>query len=435
MACLSSSSRRHFNFDPDLRRAATVTDVLRGVNVLECAHFISGTHCAQVLADHGAAVVKLEPPDGDPSRNSPPISDGWSLYFAAHNRGKRSIAVNLKTTEGKRILERLLEWADVLVTNYTSGAVERLGLNFASASQVNPRLVVVRISAFGATGSERDVPGFDGTVQARTGLAHMIGPSDRPPTVTSVPLVDYLAAVEAALAATLGLRMRDMTGRGCELDVSMLDAATTVLGYLYAEALVRGGEPTRSGSRAPYALTGAYEAKDGSVYIAPIGLAAWSGLCALIGRPEWAIESAPYLNAEIRVGERDVIEDAVTEWTSQHTRDELLEMLSTAGVPCGRVNSVTEAAQEELLREREMLIPVRLGSSDSVVPMPGVEIKMSEPSGSSSAEPPAESDRVPELGGDTDDVLSALGFSQTDVESWKAAGVIRGGHPTAVNSS
>jgi CoA:oxalate CoA-transferase len=396
-----------------------LTGILRGVKFLECAHFISGTHCAQVLADHGAEVIKLEPLDGDPSRKSPPIWNGWSLYFAAHNRGKKSVAVNLKTPEGERILHRLLAWADVVVTNYTSGAVERLGLDFDSASKANPRIVVVRISAFGATGSERDVPGFDGTVQARTGLAHMIGPPDRPPTVTSVPLVDYLAAVEGALAAMLGLRARDANGRGCELDVSMLDAASTVLGYLYAEALVRGGDPIRSGSRAPYAVTGAYEARDGSIYIAPISPAAWAELCALIGHPDWGAEGAPYRNAEIRVRERAVIEDAITEWTKQHTRHELLAILSAAGIPCGSVNSVTEAAHEELLHEREMLPSIQLGTSDSFVPMPGTEIKVSVPQ-----LPPRSGGAVPELGGNTGDVLSALGFSEAELSGWEVEGVI-----------
>jgi CoA:oxalate CoA-transferase len=395
--------------------------VLSGIKVLECAHFISGTHCAQILSDHGAEVVKLEPLDGDPSRKSPPIWNDWSLYFAAHNRGKKSIAANIKTVDGRRILDRLIEWADVIVTNYTSGAVERLGLDYASASRLNRRVVVVRISAFGATGSERDVPGFDGTIQARTGLAHMIGPPDRPPTVTSVPVIDYLAAVEGAFAAMLGLQGREQTGEGQELDVSMMDAASTVLGYLYAEVLTRGNDPMRSGSRAPYAVTGAYEAKDGWVYIAPIGVGPWTALCELIGRPEWADDGAPYRDPEIRVRERSVVEAALTDWTRKRTRDELTDILFRAGVPCGRVNSVFDAAGDGLLREREMLQTVRLGSSGHAAPMPGVEIKLNgSGSGSNGTE-----EVVPELGGQTGEVLSSLGFSDEEMTAWRTGGIVR----------
>src|SRR6185436_14219034 len=142
-------------------------------------------------------------------------------------------------------------------------------------------------SAYGLTGADRDEPGFDGTVQARSGLAHMNGAEDGPPTVASVPLTDYLSAVEGALGALLGLRQRDATGHGQEIDVSMMDSTTTVLGYLLAEVLTYGAQPKRSGNRAPYALTGAFATADGYVYIAPMGNA-WNTLCALIGRSEWA---------------------------------------------------------------------------------------------------------------------------------------------------
>src|SRR5262249_39362323 len=157
---------------------------------------------------------------------------------------------------------------------------------------INPRVVVVRISAYGLSAGFRDLPGFDGTVQARSGLAHMVGAANGPPTITSVPLTDYFAAVEGALGAMLALHRRQATGTGQGVDVSMMDATSTVLGYLYAEVLSFGQQPTRSGNRAPYALTGAFEANDGFVYIAPMGDPAWQSLCTLIGRAEWSAPGA-----------------------------------------------------------------------------------------------------------------------------------------------
>jgi crotonobetainyl-CoA:carnitine CoA-transferase CaiB-like acyl-CoA transferase len=390
---------------------------LAGVHVLECAHYIAGPRCAQILADHGAEVLKLEPPTGDPSRRSAPRHDSWSLYFAAHNRGKQSVSVNLKRPEAARILERMIAWADVIVTNYTPEATERLGLAFSAASRVNPRIVVVRMSAYGMSGSNRDLPGFDGTIQARSGLAHMVGAADGPPTVTSVPLTDYFAAVEGALGALLGLRLRDSTGQGQEVDVSMMDATSTVLGYLYAEVLTYGAHPMRSGNRAPYALTAAFEARDGYVYIAPMGDPAWKALCDLIGRPEWSTPGATYADSDARLRDRDVIESAVTRWTRGLPRATIVDTLSRAGIPCGEVNSVEDVARSPWLTEREMLQDVDLGETGHSVPMPGVEIKL----GGIQKPPRAV---VPALGADTRAVLGRLGFTESELEQLKRCGAI-----------
>jgi CoA:oxalate CoA-transferase len=391
---------------------------LSGIRVLECAHFIAGPRCAQLLADHGAEVIKLEPPGGDPSRRSPPILAGWSLYFAAHNRSKKSVAADLKQPAGRKILNRLIQWADVIITNYTPGASERLGLDFASASQVNPRIVVVRISAYGLTGPDRAMPGFDGTVQARSGLAHMVGPPDRPPTVSSVPVVDFMVAVEGAYGAMLGLRQRDMTGHGTEIDVSMMDAASTVLGYLYSEVLVSGKDPKRTGSRAPYALTGAYASADGHLYIAPIGDPAWRALCELIGQPDWGAPGAEYLNANARLRDRDMLEAAIESWTTQSTGAQLVQVLGQAGIPCAVINSVADATSDPVLAERDMIRQVDLGASGVSVPMPGVEIKL--PGSSGTRQHPV----VPELGADTQEVLRQLGFSDNQLDEWRAESAI-----------
>jgi crotonobetainyl-CoA:carnitine CoA-transferase CaiB-like acyl-CoA transferase len=390
---------------------------LSGLKVLECTHYIAGPRCAQILSDHGAEVVKLEPPTGDLSRRSPPTRDGWSLYFAAHNRRKQSVVVDLKRPEAARVLERLIRWADVLVTNYTPAATERLGLDFASAARINPLIVVVRISAYGLTGADRDEPGFDGTVQARSGLAHMNGAEDGPPTVASVPLTDYLSAVEGALGTLLGLRQRDATGQGQEIDVSMMDSTTTVLGYLLAEVLTYGAEPKRSGNRAPYALTAAFATADGYVYIAPMG-GAWKTLCDLIGRPEWAAPDARYANPNIRVQERQVIEEAIGAWTRGLTSKDVVQQLRQSGVPCGQLNSVADVATDPRLVERNMLQNVRLGEDGRTVPMPGREIKL--------ASYPLEEECpvVPALGAQTRDVLQRLGFDADEIDHLKSAGAV-----------
>jgi len=396
---------------------------LRGVRVLECTHFISGPRCGQLLADHGAEVIKIEPPSGDPARKSPPIRSGWSLYFAAHNRRKESVSVDLKQDGGRLILRRLIEWADVLITNYTPGASERLGLDFRAASQVNPRIVVVRISAFGLSGADRNLPGFDGTVQARSGFAHMVGPQDRPPTVTSVPVLDFLGAVEGAYGALLGLHQRDQNGQGTEVDVSMMDAASTVLGYLYAEVIDNGKDPKRTGSRAPYALTGAYQSLDGFLYIAPIGYPAWKALSEFVGHPEWAAEGAAYLDADARLRDRAIIEDAIERWTEQLTNAQVMDACEGAGIPCGVIKSVKDVVADPLLAQRHMIQPVELGTSGKTVPMPGAEIKIGA-GGEQAAGPEDDHPVVPDLGADTEAVLGRLGFSAGQIAQWRSDRVI-----------
>jgi crotonobetainyl-CoA:carnitine CoA-transferase CaiB-like acyl-CoA transferase len=391
---------------------------LEGVRVLECAHYIAGPRCAQILADHGAEVVKLEPPTGDLSRRSAPRRDGWSLYFAAHNRRKQSVVVDLKHPESAAILERLIRWAEVIVTNFTPGATERLGLDFASASRVNPRVVVVRITAYGSTGAGRDTPGFDGTIQAQSGLAHMNGAEEGPPTVASLPLTDYLAAVEGALGAVLALRRRDTTGEGQEVDVSMMDASTTVLGYLLAEVLAFGAQPKRSGNRAPYALTGAFATQDGYVYIAPMGDPAWKALCQLIGREEWAQPDARYADADLRLQDRNLIEAAIGAWTRRLPTGQVVAQLVQDGVPCGPVRSIAEVASDPGLVERRMLQEVRLGAEGRTVPMPGTEIKLA------GVLPDGEVPVVPRLGADTRDVLRRLGLDGDELERLKTAGAV-----------
>jgi crotonobetainyl-CoA:carnitine CoA-transferase CaiB-like acyl-CoA transferase len=274
------------------------------------------------------------------------------------------------------------------------------------------------MSAYGSTGADRDQPGFDGQIQARSGLAHMIGPADRPPTITSVPITDFLAAVEGAFAALVGLQRRNLTGEGQEVDVSMLDATSTLLGYLYADVTVFGHEPMRTGSRSPFALTGAFEANDGFVYLSPMGSAAWTKLFELIGRPEWGAPGSEYADVDVRLRDRDVIESAVTSWTRRFSRQRLQEILQGAGIASGPVNSVNEAMANPLLSDRGMIEEVALGGDHTRVPMPGTEVKVR------GVHPP-DTRVVPELGADTDAVLSGVGYTRAEIENLRAAGVVR----------
>jgi CoA:oxalate CoA-transferase len=403
---------------------------LSGVRVIEFTHYIAGPRCAQILGDHGAEVIKVEPPGGEQSRQALPRHGETSIYFATHNRGKRSIVVDLKSESARDVLVKLIGSADVLVTNYGADAAARLGLDFETASRINPRLVVVHITAFGLRGGRREEAGYDGTIQARSGIADMTGQVSGPPTVTQIQIVDHLAAVEAAFGASLALRMRDQTGRGQLVDISMLDVAFSILSHNVGDALLNGQQPRRNGSAPPYSLANAYEAADGYVFIAPMTAGMWSSLCALIGRPDWAAPGSPYLNNDARIADRKTIEAAVGDWTRGYPRSELIEQLTAGGIACGPINRVDEIVTDVHLSERGMVRWVEVGESPGQrVPTPGVEVHIGE--GGAEAGPVS----VPALGSDTYAVLREIGFDNAAVDRLVEVGAVwlgsgGGGKPT-----
>jgi CoA:oxalate CoA-transferase len=396
-------------------------DSLAGVRIVEFAHFIAGPRCGQLLADHGAEVIKVEPLSGDPSRLAEPVWNGYSLYFHAHNRRKQSIAVDLKRAEGQKIMRELIESADGLLTNFTPGAAERLGLDFASASKINPRIVVLQITAFGLGEHDQPEGGFDGTIQGISGIADLIGSADGPPTVTSIPLIDHMTAVEGAYGFTLALRRRDVTGEAQSVDVSMYDVAASVLAWAYADVLVRGSRPERDGSRAPYAFTTTYAASDGYVYISPVSPQMWGQLATIVGHPEWAAEGSEYNDLWARIRDRNVLEPQVEEWTRQRTRAEVIEALSAAGIACGAVNTIDEAIANPHLERRGMVEWISAGGeADDRIPVPGVEIKVAPGNGDA-----GELGVVPVLGAHTDAVMLELGYDAAQIGELRRAAVIR----------
>lgn len=402
-----------------MRKAAveSMTDpALHGIRVLELGHAIAAPHGAQILADQGADVIRVEPPGGDRTRGALPVTEGDSLYFAAHNRRKRSVILDLKAPEGRRLFLELADTADVVITNYRAGVPERLGIGYETLRGRNPRLVYVHITGFGVTGDGRDFGAYDGVIQAMSGVPALTGHPDGPPVFVGAFVADQLAALEAALGAVLALTRRAATGAGELVEVSMLDGYLTTLAHHIGLSLDLGISSTANANQVPTAFANTFTAADGQVYIAPLAPAAWRAFCEVIDAPRWLAEAEPRWRIEAG---RDQAERFVSGWTSTRTREEIVMALRAAGVPCGPVNSVAEAVRDPVHRGRSPITTVRM-PSDRRVHVPAPELRLGDgANGACGADEPA----VPEAGQHTAEVLAELGYGAAERDRLQRTGV------------
>lgn len=320
--------------------------MLSGVRVVELARVLAGPYCTQLLADLGADVVKVEHPDGGDETRSwgPPFADdGESAYFLSVNRGKRSVALDLKDARDRAAAVELCARADVVVENFRAGTAERLGLGYDALAQRNPGLVYCSITGFGSDRRPPDRPGYDFVAQAESGLMAITGPPDGEPSKVGVALVDVLAGLNAAAGILAALHERQRTGRGRRLEVSLVDSALTALVNVAAGALVTGEEPRRYGNAHPSVVPyQPFRAADGWVAVAAANDGLWRRLCEAIDRPDLAADERFATNPG-RVRHRDALIPELERTFSTRTADEWVALLDAAGVPAGKVRGVADA--------------------------------------------------------------------------------------------
>jgi CoA:oxalate CoA-transferase len=385
---------------------------LHGIRVLELGQAIAGPHCAQILGDQGAQVIRIEPPGGDRTRGALPVVDGDSVYFAAHNRGKRSIILDLKAPAGKQAFLALADRCDVLVTNYSAGVPDRLGIGYESLRQRNERIVFVHITGFGTEGGGAGYGAYDGIIQAMSGIPWISGEPGGPPVFTGAFVADQLAAMQGALGAVLALYRRSETGTGSFVPVSMLEGYMTALHHHVGSAVDLRESPAANRNQVPTAFANTFPAADGFVYLAPLPPRAWPGFCAVIDAPPWLSGS----DAHWRITEgRDKAEEFVAAWTAARTRSDIITQMRAAGVPCGPVNDVAEAVADPVHHGRDPVTTVRMRSGRQLH-VPGPEVRLGDPSPGELA--------IPAAGQHTAQVLAELGYTDQDVAALLADGVI-----------
>lgn len=332
---------------------------LVGVRVVDLSRALAGPYATMMLADVGADVLKVEPPHGDDSRGWLPFvpadgegaGDGGapeSAYYLSANRGKRSVRLDLKSTDGAEQLRRLCAEADVLVENYRPGLLARLGLDPADLRAANPRLVTLSITGFGAGGPDGHRPGFDQIVQAEAGLMGLTGPADGEATRVGLPISDLLAGMFGAFGVMSALHEREATGVGRAVETSLLAAVTAVHAFQGAGWLSAGAEPRRTGNRHPsIAPYGTFRCADAALVIAVGSEALWRRFAPLVGidpaRPDVATNRD-------RVAGVDALQAEIDALLADRKADDVLAELVAAGVPAGRIRSVPEVYAWEQVR-------------------------------------------------------------------------------------
>jgi crotonobetainyl-CoA:carnitine CoA-transferase CaiB-like acyl-CoA transferase len=383
------------------------------VRVVDFSRVLAGPYATMTLADLGADVVKIEHPvGGDETRTwGPPFAGGESAYFLAVNRGKRSVALDLKDPEGRELALELCARADVVIENFRPGGAARLGLDYEAVRTRRPDVVYCTISGFGAR-EPRDRAGYDFTVQAESGLMAITGEPDGQPMKVGVAIVDVLAGLNAATAILAALHRRDRTGEGDLVEVSLLDSAFAALVNVGANALLTGAEPPRHGnahpSIVPYQL---FRAADGWIAVAAANDGLYARLCEAIDRQDLASDDR-YATNEARVLNREPLIAALQEVFAARSTEDWEGLLFLAGVPAGKINGVGEALRTAPARTRRVDHPAA-----GPIELVGPPFELSSAALRPSAAPPL-------LGQHTDEVLRELGLDDERLASLEERGVI-----------
>ena len=393
---------------------------LSGLKVLELGQLIAGPFAAKTLADFGAEVIKIEPPDsGDPLRKWRMLKDGTSVWWQVQSRNKRSLALDLRTPEGQELVRQLAAEADVLIENFRPGALEGWGLSPEALMASNPRLIVLRISGYGQTGPYRNRPGFGVIGEAMGGLRHLTAEPGRVPVRVGVSIGDTLSALHGVIGILLALQHRHATGQGQVIDVALYEAVFNCMESLLPEYSAFGAVREPAGSALPgIAPTNAYLCQDGAyALVAGNGDSIFKRLMALIERPDLANDPALADNAG-RVARVAELDAAIGAWTAQRPVSEVLEALDQAAVPAGRIYTVADIAADPHYQARGMLQTLTLDDG-SVMTVPGIVPKLS-------VTPGQHRRNAPQLGQDTDQVLAEMGLSADQIQSLKACGIVGG---------
>jgi crotonobetainyl-CoA:carnitine CoA-transferase CaiB-like acyl-CoA transferase len=394
------------------------TGALTGLTVLDLTRVLSGPFATMTLADLGADVVKIEQPGtGDDTRQwGPPFQGDEAAYFLSVNRNKRSLAVDLKLTDGLALVRDLARRADVVVENFRPGTAARLGLGYDDLSADNPGLVYASISGYGQTGPDSHRAGYDAIAQARSGIMSVTGEADGPPVRVGVSSADLVAGMWAVIGILAALRERDRSGQGQWVDISLLDGSVSWLTYVAAGYFATGTRPPRYGSAHPtIAPYQGFATKDGELMLAVGNDAIWRRFAPAAGLDD-LVDDPRFATNPLRVSHRDELLPLVADAMASRTSAQWVEVLDAAEVPVGPIQTVDEVVTDPQVLARGMVGEVEHPTAGTLRTI-GCPVRLT-------ATPPQVRTAPPLLGQHTDDVLAELGVDAERLTALRASGAV-----------
>jgi crotonobetainyl-CoA:carnitine CoA-transferase CaiB-like acyl-CoA transferase len=393
--------------------------ILEGVRVLDLSRFLSGPTAAMLLADYGADVVKVEGlPDGDPARESGPFHDGESVYYMCSNRNKRSLAVDLRSEQGRLLLAELLARSDVLIENFKPGTMTRMGFGAPELLERHPGLVYCSITGFGGRGPGQDLPGFDQSAQAMSGLMTVTGTEATGPLRVGIAIADSTAGVFAALGIVLALYERQRTGRGQVVETSLIESLLSLMNYQAQKYLSLGEVPGQDGNDHPLMFPqGTFPTADEPITLASGSEAMWRRLCQVIGRADLA-DDARFRDNALRMRNRVELRALIERELARRPAREWLDEINAAGIPATPIYAMDRALENDFVRALEIVTSIG-HSTIGELKLLGRPVTVGTDRAGWLRRPP------PVLGEHTIEICRELGHSSVEIDDWIARGAIR----------
>ncbi|WP_240376844.1 CaiB/BaiF CoA transferase family protein [Bacillus piscicola] len=388
---------------------------LEGIKVLDLTRILSGPFCTMTLADLGAEVTKIESPNGDDTRQwGPPFIGDESAYFLSINRNKKSVVLNLKEEKGKEIFYKLVEESDIVVENFRPGTLDRLGIGYESLKKHNPRIILGSISGFGQSGPYSKKPGYDVLAQGMGGLMSVTGEPGGTPVKGGYSLADIGSGMWAIIGILAALREREISGEGQWVDSSLLDTMVSWQTYLAGNYFATKENPKPLGGAHPNIVPyEVFKASDGYFILAVGNDSLWQRFLDVLGEDKFRDER--FATNPQRVEHRDELVAMLNDTFQSKTKDEWVEIIEKAGVPCGPVNKFSDVLNDPHVKEREMVVEKehpKLGTFQ----MLGIPVKLSRTPGQIESIPPG-------LGEHSEEVLKRLGYTDEEIESFSKNGI------------
>lgn len=390
---------------------------LAKLKVIEMGQLIAGPFAAKTLGDFGAEVIKIEPPKvGDALRKWRLLKDGTSIWWQVQSRNKRSLSLDLKQAEAQEIVRTLIKEADVLVENFRPGTLEGWGLDPEKLLELNPKLIVLRISGYGQTGPYRDKPGFGVVAEAMGGLRHLTAEPGRVPVRVGISIGDTLASLHGVIGILLALQERHQSGKGQIIDIALYEAVFNCMESLVPEYSAFGEVRQAGGSALPgIAPSNAYLCADGGyVLVAGNGDSIFKRLMNLIGRADLANDPA-LENNDGRVARVAELDQAIGDWAQTMTTDQALQLLDSVAVPAGKIYTVADIVSDPHYKARGNIESIQMHDG-TTLDVPGVLPKLSRTPGSIKT-------LAPDIGENTDEILQSIGLTEAQVASLKERGI------------